>query len=509
MSMLSEKELVCKVLDSAKGWAALSALVEFLHQAGETNKRLDQVERGMLGPLLELGRKLLQSYVESAGDGDVGQDIEHPEHGTLRRSAQPSTRKYQSIFGEFEITRWVYQKREGQKALHIPLDQSLGLPEQKQSYVLEDWLGRFVVKMPYERAVETLHELMGIRTSVRSAERISRELAEHAGTLEKELPQPASDAEGGVLVVTVDGKGVPMRRGLNQRKHEELGTKIYQRQSTVGYAKTSKRRTAGANKSCKQMAYVAAVYSIAPFVRSTEDVLDELAREAQSANRPRPQNKKFYAEMTKIVEDQVDEGPERLFSKLSRDIAVRNPQGNPRTVVCLMDGQRSFWFRQMEYLSFAIAILDIFHVIEYLWAVAYCHHPQGSLEAEKYVDKYLRRILDGKVDSVIRSLSSQLPKLKGGHVKEMSKTIHYFQKNRTHMKYDEYLKQGYPIGSGVVEGACRHVVKDRMELAGMRWEIEGAQSILSLRTTYLNQNWDDLIEHRIQKEQKDLYSLSA
>jgi hypothetical protein len=73
------------------------------------------------------------------------------------------------------------------------------------------------------------------------------------------------------------------------------------------------------------------------------------------------------------------------------------------------------------------------------------------------------------------------------------------------MKYDEYLKNGYPIASGVIEGACRHFVKDRMERAGLRWSIDGAQAMLDLRSTYLNDDWDEFTAYRVKKETEKLY----
>ena len=100
-------------------------------------------------------------------------------------------------------------------------------------------------------------------------------------------------------------------------------------------------------------------------------------------------------------------------------------------------------------------------------------------------------------------------KLNAGKAKTVGETITYFENNKQYLKYDEYLAKGYPIGTGVVEGACRHFVKDRMELAGMRWEIEGAQAMLSLRAIYLNDQWDDFIEYRIQAEQESLYAKAA
>jgi hypothetical protein len=507
--MLTEKVMACKAIDSLNAWGPLADLFMVLADSREQCERLDQTERELLVKLLELGRCLLESQVKLAGDGDMGEVLEHSEHGTLVRSNERHAKPYQSIFGEFEILRWTYHRREGQKALHIPLDQSLGLPEQKQSYVLEDWLQRLAIHVPFEQAVTSLRELLGIKTSVRSAERINRLLAKYAETLPAEITSPPADTEGSILVVTVDGKGVPMKRSLDERKHEELGTKLYQPQSTVGYEKTKKRRTAGANKSRKQMAYVSVVYSIDPFIRNADDILDEIARKAQAINRPKPQNKTFFAEMTRFVDRQLDEGPQRLFPKLTTELAARNPTVGVKAVVCLMDGQRSLWFRQKQFLPNAIPIIDIFHVIEYLWQAAYCHHPQGSVAAEQYVTKYLRRILEGEVSNVLRSFQRQLAQLKDNKAKEMTKVITYLTTNKKHMRYDEYLKSGYPIGSGVVEGACRHVVKDRMELSGMRWEIEGAQSMLALRTTFLNKNWDRLIEHRIRCEQTALYSVAA
>jgi len=118
-------------------------------------------------------------------------------------------------------------------------------------------------------------------------------------------------------------------------------------------------------------------------------------------------------------------------------------------------------------------------------------------------------ILDGKVGYVLRNLRRLLEEKKKELGSEKRKTlsaaITYFENNQEHMRYDEYLAAGYPIGGGVVEGACRHLVKDRMELTGMRWEREGAQSMLHLRAIYLNGEWDAFVNCRIEKEQAALY----
>ncbi|WP_406698387.1 hypothetical protein V5E97_05945 [Singulisphaera sp. Ch08] len=99
--------------------------------------------------------------------------------------------------------------------------------------------------------------------------------------------------------------------------------------------------------------------------------------------------------------------------------------------------------------------------------------------------------------------------LSGSRRKALESAITYLENNRRHMAYDQHLKAGYPIGSGVAEGACRHLVKDRMEQTGMRWTVRGAQAMLHLRATYLNDQWAEFVEHRIRREQNRLYEQTA
>ena len=482
----------------------LSEIFEMLEVSLQNEKRIDLVERDLFSLLLDLGARILELFIEKSGDGDIGETTQTTENLLLRRSAEEQVRRYQSIFGDLKISRYVYWKRENQKAIVRPLDQKLGLPQNDQSYVLEDWLQRLVVKETYGEAVTSLKTLLNLSTSVRTAERMNSEMAKAIPTFEPvEDFDREPDAE--LLVVTADGKGVPMRQSLNERKHEQYGSKRYQPQNTTGVEKTEKRRTAGANKSTKQTAYVGAVYSIAPFVRDADDVLNELNREERQADRPRPQHKRLSLEMTQ-VQDELQEGPQQLFASLAAEVESR---AGDRSVICLMDGQRSLWFRQRESLPNAIPILDLFHAMEYLWEAAYCFEVKGSVKAEKIVNRYLKMLLQGKVKNVIRALKRSKPTLTGNRLKTINKVIRYYTTNLAHMKYDQYLNAGYPIGSGVIEGACRHLVKDRMERSGMRWTIEGATSVLKLRTTHINEHWDQFIEHRIKTEQKQIYATAA
>lgn len=481
-------------------------LERFIVKSLEQQARIDQVERSLFDRVMRLGLMLLEEFVAASGDGDQGKVL--LQNGRVLQRIKRS-RPYRSIFGVLEITRFVYAAGERKKVEAAPLDERLGLPAGEQSYVLEDWTSRLASQMPYPTAVQWLREVLKIGTCVRAAETMVRKLSDYVHSFRADRPTVPDHEDEEILVVTADAKGVPIRRPLEQRIQEELGKKPHQRQYRVKYKKAEKRRHRGDKKVRKQMATVGVVYSIARWKRTSRKVLDE-NNGASQPDRPRPQNKRLWAEMTQVLENTVSRGAERLFKQLAEEVAKRHPQ-HDRPVVCLMDGDRSLWQLKREHLSEAVGILDIYHVMEKLWKAAYCFHPESSAEAEQFVTRYLKMLLEGNLGSVIGVFRRFLKQrsLKAAKKKDLDDVIRYFDTYRDGMRYHQYLSAGYPIGSGVVEGGCRHVVADRLEQTGMRWEIEGAQAILNLRTTELNGEWDSFIEHRIQTEQSALYSQAA
>lgn len=474
-----------------KGQEQLQAFWALVERAGEEGWRVDQVERELFAGLLKLGHTLLGAFVARAGDGDEGKRVEQGER-TLRRSEAKRPRRYVSIFGELAIERYVYAVREGQRAEYLPLDARLGLPADDFSYVLVDWQQRMCLKDSFAEAVESLGDLLSVAPSVRAAEHGNRHLAEHAEAFRVAQGPPDAAEEGEILVLTADGKGVPMRRPIEER------------------VRRGPRRGKGEKANKKQMAYVAAVYSIAPFERTADDVVDEVLRRQRAADRPRPQHKRVWAEMTRVDQGAACTGKERLFAEAAIDLHERDPE-RKKTVVCLMDGEAGLWAVEREWVPRAVGVLDLFHVLERLWSVAHCIHRETSPEAEAFVTRQLRLLLEGKVGYVIGGLKRLIDQhgLAGQRRNTVRATVTYFQNNRQQMRYDEYLAAGYPIGSGVAEGACRHLVKDRMERTGMRWTVHGAQSLLHLRAIYLNGDWSAYIESHIQNEQATLYTQLA
>jgi len=474
-----------------KAQQQLQALVAYVDQAATEQERMDRVERELFSQLLLLGHTLLSAFVAQQGDGNLGPTLPAPDGHTVRRlPARP--RRYLSIFGELPIHRFVYATREGQKIERAPLDERLGLPEGEFSYVLQDWLGRLCVKESFHEATSDLRQLLNLAPSDRAAEQMNQRMDRYVEAFELQRPAPPAEEEAPIVVATADGKGVPMRRPLEER------------------VRRGPRRGKGEKANKKQMAYVGAVYTIDRFRRTPDQLIDELARRERAGDRPVPQHKQVWAEMTRLAEGDPCTGRERLFIEMAIAAHHRDPTRN-KTLVCLMDGEAALWHVQQEWLSRAVCILDLFHVLERLWAVAHVLHREGSRQAEQFVTHHLRMLLQGKVGYVIghfKRLRDQHA-LRGSRRGVVSAAIRYYENNRRNMKYDEYLAAGYPIGSGVAEGACRHVVNDRLEQTGMRWTVPGAQATLHLRAIYLNGDWNEFMNYQIETEQTTLYRRSA
>jgi hypothetical protein len=409
-----------------------------------------------------------------------------------------------------EIKRFVYAVREKQKVQAAPLDEKLGLPADETSYVLEDWLAELSVSMPYETATAWLNKTLGINSCSATTETRARKIGAYVDSFRQQRDAPPSDEEGELMVTLADGKGLPIRQRLEQRLEKELGINPHLRHRKTDYEKSERRRTPGDRKAPTQRATLGACYSIACYPRTPQDILEREHLRIDTSDAPSPQHKRLWAELTTIENGKVSRGAERVFQQLAADVKARDPQGK-NTSICIMDGDRSLRKLKRQYLPQSVGIVDIFHVIEKLWDAAHCFHSNASVAAERFVMRYLTMLLEGKVDHVRGVFQRFLNKKKLTKKKKatLSDVIRYLRTNRDEMRYDEYLARGYPIGSGVIEGACKHVIADRFCRSGMRWEIEGAQPLMNLRVTHLNGEWNALIEHRIQSEQTALYGRAA
>jgi hypothetical protein len=493
LPMTPEQSACSRKID--EGLKTFWSVVEQMRHAADQQRPIHQVEETLFRNLLVIGRWLLEAFLDMAGTGDVGPTLtvagEAPSVPSqeLPRLDRPHERPYLSIFGAIPITRTCYGHDRVEAA---PLDARLHVPQRQYSYLLQQWLGSFVVDDAHAEAVRKLGTILGLEITVRASEDLNREQASDVAVFQDRLPVPEAAAEGPLLVVTADCKGVPLvRKALPPNEATDAPRP----------APANPRRGKGEKANKKKMAAVGAVYTIEPFVRTPDDVIEEVMRTEARARRPRPQNKRVRAEL--LV------GKVALFVWLADEVIRRNPQGR-KPVIFLSDGEQALHDRQGEYLpEDTVCILDLFHVMERLWKVAWCLFEETTQkrEAHQWVEERLKRLLEGKVDTVIRGMRYQVTQrgLKGHKRKTVRDAADYFERNRDRMKYDAYLAAGYPIGSGVVEGACRHLVKDRMERTGMRWLPSGAQAMLDLRATDLNGEWEAFWIFHVAQEDERLY----
>jgi hypothetical protein len=210
-------------------------------------------------------------------------------------------------------------------------------------------------------------------------------------------------------------------------------------------------------------------------------------------------------------EDETGQGhtsQEIVYRWMLNEVAERNPRLE-KEMVHRCDGQEALWQARRTYLPSKnlTEVLEILHVTPRLWQAAHLFPKEGSAEAEAFARERILRVLQGKVAGVVRGLREMGTKrqLLGSKKKALGKICAYLESNRERMRYDEYLAKGYPIASGVIEGACRHLVKDRRERAGMHWTATGAQAMLDVRSTYVNGDWEEYQGYRIERETNRLY----
>lgn len=485
---IAQDPTVCKQR-IAEVVAGLQACVEHAALQGQP---LHEVERTIWNEVLQLGHLFLASFLALVGDGDQGPTISREDGPPWQRLPESHTRRYVSIFGVFALSRVVYGSREGQKIEFVPLDNRLQLPASVYSYVLQDWAQGLCVESAFGQVKTTLERLFGLRLSVDGLERMTGQMAEHVVDYRDDRPAPAT--EGEIMVASADGKGIVMRR-------------------TADDPAPAAHRSKGEKASQKRMATVASVYTVDRHVRTAAEVVAALFRDAcagPAPPRPQPQNKHVWASLAGHGTADATSGIDLVHEEIFNELVTRNRRGGVwlRPLVCLYDGQEALWEARQRYLPrMGIEILDLLHVTPRLWQAAHLFHPEGSAAAEAFVRQRCLRVLRGQVAGVVQGLRKMgtEQKLTGSRKKALRQLCAYLEKNRERMRYDEYLAAGYPIASGVIEGACRHLVKDRMERAGMHWTPAGAQAMLDVRSMHVDGDWDAYQAYRIERENAKLY----
>jgi len=450
--------------------AEFDALEAFLGSQEAGRLTHSELERELEQRGRELLRQLLQAHLEVRGPGEAVGPVTGAD-GVGRGQARLHTRGLETVFGEVQVERVGYAA-EGVASLH-PLDAELNLPPELYSLEVRRRVADEAAKSSFEEAVQTLRSATGAQVGKRQVEELVRRAAQDFDAFYQERAESRPAAETGpLLVISADGKGVVMRR-------EDL-REATRKEAERSRHKLRHRLSRGEKRHAKRMATVAAVYAIAPYARTPEAVLGGLAPQhgRDPPDRPRPERKRVWASL--------EQEPDAVLREAFREARRRDPEGQKRWVA-LVDGNApqldilKRLFRREGYRP--LIVLDFLHVAERVWKAGRDFHAEDSPDLEAWVTARLLGILRGGASHVAagmrRSATRQgLPtEARAG----VDACANYLLKYAPYLRYDRYLAEGLPIGTGVIEGACRHLVKDRMDRTGARWSLPGAEAVLRLR----------------------------
>jgi hypothetical protein len=433
----------------------------------------------------EMLRVLLQAHIDGRGNGDIGAALrvvspEDPNCELLYTHKRLHTRRLITIFGTVSISRFGYGKA-GRSSIH-PLDPALQLPSRTYSYEIQRRLVKAAIQGPFDEALEAIADATGVGVPKRSAEQIVIDASVDFESFYARRAGSFRTPQGPILVASIDSKGIPMVKPQRAEKKVRLGK--------------------GEKRNKKRMSTVAAVFTQQPDVRTPEEVVESLFSTADDTTRPkrrsRAQHKRVWAS---LLTDKSS------FIADVREEMLRRDRRHRKAWIVVTDGERALQLRVCRMLKSVVFVLDLFHVLEKLWAASYALHPEGSPQAEAFVRKRALWILSGKVSQVVKGLRQSVTKrrLKAAKRKTLLGVAGYYYRNRLRMHYDEYLRGGLPIASGSVEGACKNLIKDRMERSGMRWTPAMAEAMLRLRATYLSEDFDEYWSYHVNQEQQRLY----
>ena len=463
--------------DQGRGY--FEYIVDFLDSGECDLMKLSELERELEKRGRELMRTLLQDHLNKISLGRCEQSICGSD-GIDRPRVRSQKRNIETVFGTVSSNRAGYGQ-EGVQSLH-PLDADLNLPPELYSLELRRRVAEEVSKNSFEETLETISKITGAHVPKRQIEELTQRAAQDFDAFYKarQYKPLEGTATGPVMVLTVDGKGVVLHE---QDLKEQTRKAAAKRKNKMGT-----RLSKGEKKNAKRMATVAAVYTTDTFLRNPADIVSETNSTLNKEKSPKPEQKRIWAS--------IEKGPEQVINDAFSEACCRDPNYE-KDWVALVDGNNT----QISLLN-SIAkkqgieltiIVDIIHVIEYLWKAGRAFHPESGPELEKWVRYRLLKILEGKAGLMAGGMrrSATVKKFTEKQCEPVDKCATYLLNKAPYLKFDQYLAKGFPIATGVIEGACRYLVKDRMEITGARWRLTGAESVLRLRALRASKDFDE------------------
>jgi hypothetical protein len=481
--------LPCAVVDRfAAADQAYATITEFLRSEEARQVKHSELERQLEGMGRELMRKLLQAHLDIRQPGQAVEPVRDAA-GTPLTPTPVHARSLESIFGTVEVARTGYGAA-GTPSLH-PLDGALNLPPEKYSLEVRRRVAIEAAKSSFDEGVKTLEAFSGAHVPKRQFEQEVIRAAQdfEAFYADRQTRARADPHSGPILVLTVDGKGVVMQpedlREATQR-------------AAAARAKTFTARLGGGRRlHAKRMASVAAIYTVAPWVRTPEQILPASALPQRGTPRPRPEHKRVWASLAQT--------PEAVIREMFEEAGRRDPK-RQKCWVALVDGN----LPQVDHLQQLaeerniplILVVDFIHVAQYVWKAAGALFPGQEPQQDRWTRAHLLEILRGKASLVAAGMrrSATLRAMTAVERQPVDECADYLLHYSPYLQYDKALAEGVPIATGVIEGTCRHLVEDRMNVTGARWSLTGAEAVLRLRALRSSDDFDAYWEFHEQQE---------
>ena len=450
----------------------------------------------------ELMRRLLQDHLDLRAGREQRLDEVTDTDGVPRSRVESGhTRALTSVFGEVTVTRRAY-RAPGHANLH-PADAALNLPAEKHSHGLRRLAAIEAARGSFDTAVDAIDRATGVRLGKRQAEALATAAAaDFDAFYAQNRPPQAGDRDLGgepheqALVLSYDGKGVVMRPDALRPATAKA--------AADATPKLAGRLSKGEKRNRKRMATVGAVYHAAGAPRTPGDIL---ARPDDQPRTPGPVTSGKW--LTASVTADAATVIAAVFDEAQR----RDPDQRHPWIV-LVDGNnhqidRTRAEADARGLDVAI-VVDLVHVLEYLWAAAWCFFAEGDPAAEDWVRDRAIAVLDGKAITVAAGIRRRATAagLRAGRRRNADTAADYLIAKAPYLDYPTALAQGWPIATGVIEGACRHLVKDRMDITGARWGLGGAEAVLKLRALASNGDFDDYWRYHLTQERRRIHQAS-
>jgi hypothetical protein len=408
-----------------------------------------------------------------------GLDLEQSRAPGWRIKQLFARRSVQTLHGPVAYGRAYLTRRRG--GGWFPLDAALGITRDGFSWRVIEMATRLATRISYAAVQQTLQALIGWSASAEAVDRWVNGLAQHAPAFVE--TQGPLEGDGEILVIEVDGKAAPMvteqemaaRRRPRPKKRRCGCQRHRSRERRAG--KPKKRKKRGHNSKNGRSATLVAMYTL---------------RRGADGRLHGPINKKIWGQF----------GTRQAAVEWARDQATRRGFGpdTKQTVQIVIDGERCLRRHLEALFPNAIITLDLRHAQERLWKAGRQFYEEGSVELEQWVEPLNQLLLSGQLTKLLERLQQvrNSISLRGPNTQAkravLDEQLTYYAERQAIMRYGEYRAADLVLATGVIEGACRYVVAERLDCSGMRWSLEGAQAILHLRCIELNGDWERFVD---------------